>query len=195
MVVDEETVDKKAERLDDEMGYRCVEFNEQGDLAAGDKLDSLNDTWELAICDLENTEVLWTIYQGDKLGYAYQIQGDKESGKVVYQLGNRDFYEYIYPSGEIRYLGKDMHFPCYSPDGKYIAYSSPDAEAFYGLNEEEAEEVSKILPGIYILEVETGKIAYIKQDIDDMDWADRLIGRGFQWVEKDNFEQIMEKRK
>lgn len=48
----------------------------------------------------------------------------------------------------------------------------------------------KILPGIYILEVETGKTAYIKQDIDAIYWADRLNSRSFQWVEKDCFEKI-----
>lgn len=195
IVVDEETVDEKADKFEDKTGYRCVEFNEQGNLAVGRKYDSLHDMWEMTICDLESAEVLLTIYQGDKLGYAYQIQGDKESGKVVYQIGYRDFYEYTYPSGEIRYLGKDMYYPCYSPDGKYIAYSSPDGEACYDLDEKESGEVLRILPGIYILEMETGKIAYIKQDVYDLDWADRLDSRGFQWVEKDSFDQIMEKRK
>ena len=186
-VTDGETFDGKVDRLYEQTGYRPVKFNEQGNLAAGDERSRLNDTWEMSICDLESAEILLTFYQGNEYGYVWQIQGDKESGKVVYKLGKRDFYEYAYPSGEIKYLGKDMYYPRYSPDGKYIAYSSPDMEACYGLDEAEAEEVLRILPGIYILEVETGKTAYIKQDVDDS-----LITRTFKWVEKDCFEQVME---
>ncbi|MBD5472715.1 MAG: hypothetical protein HDR20_07425 [Lachnospiraceae bacterium] len=194
-VIDGEVLDKKVKRLDDETGYYCVKFNEQGDLAGGDKYNKSNDTWEMAICDLENAEVLWTFYQGDKYGYVWQIQGDRESGKVVYELGNRSFYEYTYSSGETRYLGKDMYYPCYSPDGKYIAYSSPDSEAYFDLDAEEAEEVDRILPGIYILEVDTGKTAYIRQDIHDIaDWAEQLNTRAFQWVEKECFERVMKER-
>ncbi|MDE7339661.1 MAG: YARHG domain-containing protein [Lachnospiraceae bacterium] len=194
-VADSEILYQTMDRLEDETGYyHCVEFNEQGNLAAGGKCNILSDTSEMEICDLESEEVLVTFYQGDEFEYVYQIQGDRENGKVVYQLGSRDFYEYAYPSGETRYLGKDMYYPWYSPDGKYIAYSSPDGEACYDLDEEEAEEVTKILPGIYILEVETGKTAYIKQDIDAIYWADRLNTRSFQWVEKDCFEKMMEER-
>lgn len=197
-VIDEETFGKKVDRLYDQTGYDCVEFNEQGNLAAGDKILynkwNRTDAYEMAICDLENAKVLCTFYRGDKYGYVWQVLGDRESGKVVYVLDNRSFYEYSYPSGEIRYLGKDMYYPCYSPDGKYIAYSSPDGEAYYDLDAEEAEEVSRILPGIYILEVETGKTAYIKQDIHDIEWAEMLNTRTFQWVEKDCFEKVMGER-
>lgn len=192
-VTDGETFDEKVDRLDEQTEYYCVKFNEQGNLAAGDKRNRLNDTWEMAICDLEHAEILLTFYQGDKYGYVWQIEGDKESGKVVYQLSNH-FYEYIYPSGEIKYLGKDMYYLCYSPDGKYIAYSSPDYEAFYDLDLDEAKEASKILPGIYILEVETGKTAYIEQYVEDADDIG-FFTRTFQWVEKDCFEQVMEERK
>ena len=192
-VTDGETFDEKVDRLYEQTEYRCVKFNEQGNLAAGDKRNRLNDTWEMAICDLESADVLLTFYQGNKLGYVWQIQGDKESGKVVYQLSNH-FYEYIYPSGEIKYLGKDMYYLCCSPDGKYIAYSSPDYEAFYDLDLDEAKEASKILPGIYILEVETGKTAYIEQYVEDADDIG-FFTRSFQWVEKDCFERVMEERK
>ena len=192
MIIDGEMFDEKADRLYEQTGYRCVKFNEQGNLAAGTervKDTELNntDTWAMSICDLESVEVLLTFYQGNKLGYVWQIQGDKEGGKVVYQLSNH-FYEYIYPSGEIKYLGKDMYYLCYSPDGKYIAYSSPDYEAFYDLDLDEAKEVSKILPGIYILEVETGKTAYIEQYVEDADDIG-FFTRTFQWVEKEQAEE------
>ena len=193
-VADGETFDGKVDRLYDQTGYRPVKFNEQGNLAAGTEIryNELNntDTWEMSICDLESAEVLLTFYQGDKYGYVWQIQGDKDSGKVVYQLGKRDFYEYTYPSGEIKYLGKDMYYPWYSPDGKYIAYSSPDMEACYGLDEAEADEVLRILPGIYILEVETGKTVYIEQYVKDADDIG-FFTRTFQWVEKDCFEKVI----
>lgn len=198
-VIDEETFGKKVDRLYDQTGYDCVKFNEQGNLAAGTKIQykesNCTQKYEMAICDMDNTEILCTFYQGDEYGYVWQVLGDRESGKVVYVLNGRSFYEYSYPSGEIRYLGKDMYYPCYSPDGKYIAYSSPDGEAYYDLDAEEAEEVERILPGIYILEVETGKTAYIKQDIDDIEWAEMLNTRTFQWVEKDSFEKVMEERR
>lgn len=197
-VIDEEAFGKKVDRLFDQTGYDCVKFNEQGNLAAGTKIQykesNCTQKYEMAICDIENAEVLCTFYRGDEYGYVWQILGYRESGKVVYVLDGRSFYEYSYPSGEIRYLGKDMYYPCYSPDGKYIAYSSPDGEAYYDLDAEEAEEVSRILPGIYILEVETGKTAYIKQDIHDIEWAEMLNTRTFQWVEKDCFEKVMGER-
>ncbi|MCM1254376.1 MAG: hypothetical protein NC321_16275 [Clostridium sp.] len=196
MVTDGERFDEKVDKLYKQTEYRPVKFNEQGNLAAGRKIqhNELNhtNTWEMAICDLESAEVWLTFYQGEQYNYVWQIQGDKDSGKVVYQLGGRDFYEYAYPSGKIKYLGRDMYYPCYSPDGKYIAYSSPDMESCYDLDDEEADEVLRILPGIYILEVETGKTAYIKQDISAITWADGLSTRTFQWVEKDCFEQVME---
>ena len=124
----------------------------------------------------------------------YNEQGDKESGKVVFDVENRYYYEFTYPSGEIRYLGTDMHCPCYSPDGKYIAYSSPCSADWNDVDEKDIEEMERILPGIYILEVETGKTAYIKQDMNDIHWAATLEFRTFQWVEKDCFEKVMEER-
>ncbi|GFI58341.1 hypothetical protein IMSAG025_01795 [Muribaculaceae bacterium] len=53
----------------------------------------------------------------------------------------------------------------------------------------EIDELKYMLPGIYILEVATGKIAYIKQDIDICE----LSERSFLWIEEEDFENIMEK--
>ncbi|MDE7251179.1 MAG: hypothetical protein K2N82_15145 [Lachnospiraceae bacterium] len=197
-VVDGETFYKKEDRLYEQTGYYCVHYNEQGDLGVGYKYeyDELGEsTQKMAIFDLESTEVLWTFYQGEeKDGYVWQIQGDKESGKVIFDVENRYYYEFTYPSGEIRYLGTDMYCPCYSPDGKYIAYSSPCSADWNDVDEKAAEEMERILPGIYILEVETGKTAYIKQDMNDIHWAATLEFRSFQWVEKDCFEKVMKER-
>ena len=55
--------------------------------------------------------------------------------------------------------------------------------------------MERILPGIYILGVETGKTAYIKQNVDGIKWADGLSTRTFQWVEKECFEKVMEEMK
>ena len=197
-VVDGETFYKKEDKLYEQTGYYCVHYNEQGDVGIGYKFEydeSGESTQKMAIFDLESTEVLWIFYQGEeKCGYVWQIQGDKESGKVVFDIENRYYYEYTYPSGEIRYLGTDMYCPCYSPDGKYLVYSSPCAADWYDVDEKAAEEMERILPGIYILEVETGKTAYIKQDMNDIHWAATLEFRTFQWVEKDCFEKVMEER-
>ena len=48
------------------------------------------------------------------------------------------------------------------------------------------------MPGVYILEAETGKTAYIKQDMNDIHWAATLNYRSFEWLEKDCYEQVME---
>ena len=61
-------------------------------------------------------------------------------------------------------------------------------------DEKAAEEMERILLGIYILEVETGKTAYIKQDMNDIHWAATLDYRSFEWLEKDCFEQVMEEK-
>lgn len=139
-----------------------------------------------------NREIWETFYRGEeKYGYVHQIQGDKESGKVVFDIENRYYYEFAYPSGETRYLGTDIYCPCYSPDGKYLVYSSPCCEDWYDVDEKAAEEMERILPGIYILEVETGETAYIKQDMNDIHRAAILDSRSFEWLEKDCFEQVM----
>lgn len=36
------------------------------------------------------------------------------------------FFEIRYPAGEVKYLGEYLYSLCYSPDGKYAAYSSVD---------------------------------------------------------------------
>ncbi|MCM1254369.1 MAG: hypothetical protein NC321_16240 [Clostridium sp.] len=193
-VADGETLYEKVDRLYEQTGYQCVRYNEQGDLVAGYKYEydeSGKSTQTMAVFDLESMQVLWTFYQGkEKQGFVQQIQGDKKSGKVIFNVENRYFYEFTYPSGETRYLGADMYCPCYSPDGKYIAYSSPCSVDWYDVDEKAVEEMERILPGIYILEVETGKTAYIEQDIDAIHRAASLEFRSFQWVEKDCFEQV-----
>ncbi|MCM1263312.1 MAG: hypothetical protein NC313_11395 [Butyrivibrio sp.] len=186
--------DEKA--LYDKTGYNGDWiYNEYGDLAVGVKhYNYSDDTREIGIYDLENEEILWN-FQVEGLLRLLQVQGDKESGKVIFRLDDRSFYELSYPSGDAKYLGKDMYCLSYSPDGKYAAYSSPCNEDFFDLDEEDYEELDRIPSGIYILEVETGKTAYIEMDIFDIvDWADMLDSRAFRWVEKESFEKVMEER-
>ena len=192
-VMNGEMCDRKEDRLDTKTGYNGWIYNEHGDLVIGEKYNKLSDTWEMAICDLESEEVLWT-FHGKGFPELRQFQGDKESGKVIFRLGIRSFYELSYPSGDVKYLGKDMYCLSYSPDRKYVAYSEPCNEDGFDLDEEEYKEIKRILPGIYILEVETGKIAYISMDINDIEWAEMLVSRSFEWVEKDCFEKVMEER-
>lgn len=135
-VINGETFDRIEDKLDAKTGYCGWLYNEQGDLAVGDKYNKLSDIWEMVICDLESEEVLWT-FHGKGFPELRQLQGDQESGKVVLRLDSRYFYELTYPSGDLKYLGKDMYCLSYSPDRKYVAYSEPCNEDAFDLNEEE----------------------------------------------------------
>ncbi len=157
-------------------------LNEQGNLAIGAKFNSEMEIWDIAdgttIWKFRFTENEMPMSNLDLV----QFWGDKTEGKVIIEY-DRNFYKISYPSNEVEYIGRDMYSLCYSPDRKYAAYSSCYNERAIG--DEEADELEKIAPGIYIMEVSTGRTAYIEQDIDM--WE--LCRRVFVWVEKENFEK------
>lgn len=112
-----------------------------------------------------------------------QFEGNEEEGWLVVQTGPSSFFRIAYPSGEVTYLGEYLYSPCFSPDGKYLAYSGVDYSNVVGMELDEQEQLP--LQGVYIKEMETGKTAY-------MDWDRLPENRSFTWLEKESFEKYME---
>lgn len=167
-------------------------INEQGDLMviAGLDNDKLVSVW-----NIKDGMNLWNLStenvpenQSLTPKWILQFWGDKNEGKVTMKIGNRDFYEVSYPSGDMKYIGRDMFSLCYSPDGKYVAYSNCDNEDYYNFDDKDYDEVSAMPDGIYILEIETGRTAFIEQD-SELSYASHR----FQWVEKESFNKIIKK--
>lgn len=165
-------------------------INESGDLAAAVKVKG-SDYQQLDIWDINEDKVIWSFslenIQDELWADAIQFFGNQKEGTVIVQCG-RSFYEVEYPSNKVKCLGKDMYSLCYSPDKKYIAYSSIDHEFGMSLSEDEMVETREMLPGIYLMEVETGKVAYIEMNIE---WFN-LNNRNFLWIEKESFEKYIE---
>ncbi|MDE6388753.1 MAG: hypothetical protein K2L82_13225 [Lachnospiraceae bacterium] len=82
-----------------------------------------------------------------------------------------------------------MYSVCFSPDGKYAAYSDVDYDNRVDM---EQEERAKMPPrGIYIKEIETGKTAYIYWDPSKNPEEGFMEYRNFMWIEKEGFEEYM----
>lgn len=111
-----------------------------------------------------------------------QFEGNEQEGWLVVQAGSSSFFRIAYPSGEVTYLGEYLYSPCFSPDGKYLAYSGIDYDNVVGMDLEEEKKIPPL--GIYIREVETGKTAYI-------DWDRLPENRSFVWLEREGFEEYM----
>lgn len=79
---------------------------------------------------------------------------------------------------------------CFSPDGKYAAYSNVDYNDRFDIEPEEKAQMPP--PGIYIREVETGKTAYVYWDPSRNPEEDFMDYRDFIWIEKEAFEEYME---
>lgn len=169
-----------------EKGYRGGFLNnENGSLiTATNWTKKTLDVWEN-----EEQKSAWSIsmesINDDGIVYAVQFYGDEKSGVIVVK-SDRNFYEVNYPSGDIRFLGKDMYSFSYSPDMKYIVYSSIDNEAGMEL---EPDEIEKEFSGIYVKEIKSGETAYIGCDNE---WW-RLNGRKFYWVDKKALDQYLSK--
>lgn len=121
--------------------------------------------------------------EGSVVGvFIEQFEGNEQEGWLVIQAGPSSFFRIAYPSGEVTYLGEYLYSPCFSPDGKYLAYSGIDYDNVVGMDLEEEKKIPPL--GIYIREVETGKTAYI-------DWDRLPENRFFVWLEKESFEEYM----
>lgn len=118
-----------------------------------------------------------------------QFRGNEQEGWLVVQAGSSSFFQIAYPSGEVTYLGEYLYSPRFSPDGKYLAYSSVDYDN--GVDMEPEEEKQTPPPGIYVREVETGKTAYIYWNPSIETGEDFLEYRTFTWIEKEGFEEYM----
>lgn len=187
----------------DERYFGLRSINAEGTLA----VERNNDYSQLVIRRAKDGTELWSFdlqgihkearkireargYEEDSLWVAIeQFEGNEEEGWLVVQIGPSSFFRISYPSGEVTYLGEYLYSPCFSPDGKYLAYSSVDYDNGVGMEPEEEKQTPP--PGIYVREVETGKTAYIywEPSIDAVD--NYLDYRSFTWLEKEGFEEYI----
>ena len=138
------------------------------------------DIWEIA-----GEETVYS-FSMQSIGKNYfdiiQFYGNGGEGTIILQ-SCRDFYELSYPSGEIRLLGEDAYAISYSPDGKYLVYSSPDLEVKRSFDESDWEMTDGYKEGIFVREIATGRTAYVECDIDHYDsWG--VEWRAFYWLNK-----------
>ncbi|RKI80426.1 hypothetical protein D7V83_14015 [bacterium 0.1xD8-71] len=118
-----------------------------------------------------------------------QFEGNEQEGWLVVQAGPSSFFRVAYPSDEVTYLGEYLYSLRFSPDGKYAAYTSVDYDNGVGMDPVEEQQVPP--PGIYIMEMETGKTAYIYWDPLRNPEESFMEYRDFLWLEKESFEEYM----
>lgn len=209
--MDEEQYEKLSEMAritfyDD--GFDCLNrINAERDLfAEEDMVAEINDddSW-LTIREIEDGTELWRfslqgirqeaariqddIQESDMvLVLICQFEGNEKEGWLTVQVGRSSFFRIAYPSGKVDYLGEYMYSPWFSPDGKYVAYSSIDYDDRVDMEPDEYAQTPP--PGIYVREVETGKTAYIYWNPSRPE-EDFMEYRNFLWIEKAAFEEYM----
>lgn len=188
-------------------GYDCfMGINLEGNLLAEipdyynlltiRKIEDWTEQWSFSLQEIQEevARIRDDIKEGDtELVLVQQFEGNEKEGWVTVQAGRSSFFRIAYPSGEVTYLGEYMYSACFSPDGKYVAYSS-DADYDDGveMEPEERERMERICPpGICIREIETGKTAYIYWDPAKNPEEDYMEYRHFMWIEKEEFEEYM----
>ena len=184
-------------------GYFVImHTNSEGDLIAGIKdnlslltirrIEDGSEQWSLDIQGMQEKvkKIRDDIREEDmSLVFVKQFRGNEQEGWLLVQVGPSSFFRIDYPAGEVTYLGEYLYSPSFSPDGKYMAYSSIDGNNVIDMEPEEYEQMPP--PGIYVWEVETGKTAYIYWDPKKNPEEDFLESRGFGWLEKEAFEEYM----
>lgn len=187
---------KKLLELRMKTGYAgAKKINAEGDLYAGTdyslltvgKIEDGIERWSFSLQGIqeEARKIRGNMgYKEDSVQYACicQFEGNEQEGWIIVQVGASSFFRIAYPSGEVTYLGEYLYSPCFSPDGKYVAYSGIDYDNVVAMDLEEQEQIPPL--GIYVKEIETGKTAYI-------DWDRLPQERNFMWLEKENFEEFM----
>lgn len=139
------------------------------------------DIWEMAGEETVYSFSLQSI--GERyLPHIVQFYGNGGQGTIILR-SHRDFYELSYPSGAIKLLGKDIYAISYSPDGKYLVYSSPDLEVKYDFEDSDWEMTDGHKEGIFVREVATGRTAYVECDVDSYD-SSGVQWREFHWLDK-----------
>lgn len=195
--MEQQNYDQYMELIGSMERYSNLMLNEEGTLIAGVKgfeqlhIRSIEENiilWSFPVQEIQNA--VQKIRQEGYKSYVdvIQFRGNESEGSIIVQCGRSSFFEISYPEGEVKYLGEYLYSLCYSPDGKYAAYSCEDYDSGVDM---EPEEQEKIAQGIYIMEIETGKIAYIYWDPfknPDESWMET---RSFMWIEKDSFDKYM----
>lgn len=188
-------------------GYDCFnKINIEGNLLAEirDKYSLLTireieegaEQWSFSLQGIreEVARIRDDIKEGDTvLVTIQQFEGDEKEGWLTVQADRSSFFRIAYPSGEVTYLGEYMYSVCFSPDGKYAAYSSDvDYDDGVDMDQEEYERMKKICPpGICVREIETGKTAYLYWDPAKNPEENYMEYRHFMWIEKEGFEEYM----
>lgn len=197
---------KRLSELEKEMrseGYFILmKRNLEGDLIAGIKdnfslltIRRIEDGAELWSFDLqgmqEKVKKIRDDIRGEDMSMVFvkHFRGSEQKGRLVIQVGHSSFFQIDYPSGGVTYLGEYLYSPSFSPDGKYMAYSSIDGNNSIDMDPAEYEQTPS--PGIYVMEVETGKTAYIYWYPSRETGEDYMESRGFVWLEKGAFEEYM----
>ncbi|MCM1387733.1 MAG: hypothetical protein NC231_10425 [Bacillus sp. (in: Bacteria)] len=205
---EDEQYDKRLSELKEEMkgeGYFVLMYtNFEGDLIAGIKdnfslltIRRLEDGAELWSFDLQGMQEKVKKIRDDiraednGMVFVEQFRGNEQEGWLVIQVGPSSFFRIDYSSGEVTYLGEYLYSPSFSPDGKYMAYSDIDADDALVMDMEPEEYERMPSPGIYVKELETGKTAYIYWYPSRETGEDFMEFRGFQWIEKEAFEEYM----
>ena len=188
--------------MESEGYFILMNTNTEGDLIAGIKdnfslltikrIEDGADQWSFDLQGMQEKvkKIRDDIRKEDNgMVFVEQFRGNEQEGWLVIQVGPSSFFRIDYPTGEVTYLGEYLYSPSFSPDGKYMAYSSIDGDNAIDMDPAEYEQT--LSPGIYVREVETGKTAYIYWYPSIETGEDSMEFRGFQWIEKEVFEEYM----
>lgn len=156
------------------MGYDCftginlegnlfAEFQDDYNLLTIREIENWTEQWSFSLQGIQEevARIRDDIGEGDTIWVSIQqFEGNEKEGWVTVQADRSSFFRIAYPSGEVTYLGEYMYSACFSPDGKYVAYSSnADYDDEVDMEQEEYERMKKICPpGICVREVEQGRL-------------------------------------